>query len=77
MEEKIFNRIVNICFEEDFSELQLEILSIQKQAEKDRNYSLAIELLMEAIPIYVEDFPNRLYRKIEKEYENYITLLEY
>ena len=76
MAKKIFKKILTICYEEDFPELHKELISIEFSVKKDKNFINGIDEILEAIPLYAEEFPEDTREEIEILYEEYLESLE-
>jgi len=77
MEKKAFKKIIDICFDEDFQELHKEIVSIQVDIKRDKDYGRGIDEVLAAISIYsFDEFPEETMKEIEIIYEEYLDSLE-
>lgn len=74
---KTFKDLLNLCYEEEgFPELHQELLSLEVTARKTKDYVRVIEELMEAIPLYADDFPEDVMEEIENLHQEYLDSLE-
>lgn len=74
---KTFKKLLELCYEEEgFPELHQELLSLEVTARKTKDYIRAVEDLMEAIPLYTDDFPEDTMEEIERIHEEYLDSLE-
>lgn len=73
MAKKTFKKISSLCYEEDFPELHKEIVSIEIEAKKNKDYEKALEDIYQSIPLYSNDeFPIETLEQINGLYEDYL-----
>ena len=76
MAKKTFKKISLLCYDEDFPELHREIVSIEIEAKKTKDYYTAVENIFNSIPLYSDDFPKEALEEIEEIYNEYMYSLE-
>jgi hypothetical protein len=70
---KIFKEMVNLCYnEEDFPQLHSEILSLEHETKKNKEYEITMQQLIDIIPVFSEDFPIEIFSEIERLYAEYL-----
>ena len=77
MARKTFKKILDLCFgEEDYIELHSELISLEVEVKRKRDYRWGVDQAYAAIPLYTDDFPEETMEEIELLYEDYIYSLE-
>lgn len=73
MAKKAFKKILTLCYEEEFPELHNELLSIEVEINKTKDFQQGIEDIYSIIPLYTgDDFPSDVMQKIEEIYEDFL-----
>lgn len=70
---RTFKEMVNLCYnEEDFPQLHHEVLSLEHETKKNKDYEAAMQQLIDIIPVFSDDFPLETFSEIEKLYAEYL-----
>lgn len=73
---KAFKEMINLCYEEDYPELHKEIYSLQIETKRNKEtynrYEIAMDELLEIIPLFADNFPPETLAQIEQIYEEFI-----
>jgi len=77
MERKIFKKLLNICYEENSPYLNDELLSLEIDVKRTKNYHQGIENIYTAIDLYDNGYLNEDFKnEIENIYTDYLESLE-
>lgn len=69
---KAFKEMVNLCYDEDYPELHQEILSLENETKKNKDYESAMGELINIIPVSSDDFPIEVFSEVERIYAEYL-----
>jgi len=73
MAKKIFKKILALCYEEDYPELHKELLSLEVEVNKTKDYLRGIEEACNVVPLYTDE---NFSEEIEILYEDYLDSLD-
>ena len=77
MAKKVFKKILSLCYDEaEYEELHKELVSLEVEIKRSKEFNQGIEDAIAAIPIYTDDFPEEVFQEIQEIYEDYIYSLE-
>lgn len=70
---EIFKNMLELCFDEDFLDLHQELVQLEIETKKNKDYKSAMGELIDIIPLFTEgDFPQEIMLQIEELYENFL-----
>ena len=72
---KAFKEMLDLCYEEYYPELHKEIYSLNVETKRNKDtynkYEIAMDELLEIIPLFADDFPIETMAQIEQIYEEF------
>jgi len=71
-----FKEMLNLCYEEDYPELHKELLSLEADTKKNKEYTPAMRETLNIIPLFADDFPMEIMMEIERIYEDFLENYE-
>ena len=77
MSKKTFNKILVICYDEDYPELHRELVSLEIDVRKSKDFERGIIELITTIDIYAEELSLEGQSEINKIYENFLDSFEF
>jgi len=77
MSKKTFNKILVICYDEDYPELHRELVSLEIDVKKSKDFERGIIELITTIDIYAEELSLEGQSEINKIYENFLDSFEF
>lgn len=70
-----FKEMLNLCYDEDYPELHRELISIESEVKKEKTkarYQIAMNEVLNTIPLFTDDFPQEIFYQLETIYEEYL-----
>ena len=77
MSKKTFKKILVICYDEDYPELHRELVSLEVDVNKTKDFERGVGELITAIDIYAEELSPEAQDEINKVYENFLDSFEF
>lgn len=67
-----FKEMINLCYEEDYPELHKELVSLESDTKKNKEYNTAMQELLDIIPVFTDDFPIDVLLQLEEIYQEFL-----
>jgi hypothetical protein len=70
-----FKEMINLCYDEDYPELHRELLTLEANTKKQKElnrYAIAMQEVLNIIPLFADDFPLDVLDEIEEVYQNFL-----
>lgn len=70
--------MLDLCYNEDFPELHRELLSLEIDVKKTKNYEQGVENIYDSISLYAGDeFPRDVFSEITEIYQDFLDSLQF